>query len=62
MELWYVYNKIKARVHIFNRIYIKGRLGVSHFEYISQDIDICQKNTVKFAKRPKQRSLPSTSF
>lgn len=43
MGLWYVYNEIKARVHIFNRIYIKGRLGVSHFEYISQDIDICQK-------------------
>lgn len=43
MELWYVYNEIKARVHIFNRIYMKGRLGVSHFEYISQDIDICQK-------------------
>lgn len=43
MELWYVYDKKKARVHIFNRIYIKGRLGVSHFEYISQDIDICQK-------------------
>lgn len=43
MELWYVYNVIKARVHIFNIIYIKGRLGVSLIEYISQDIDLCQK-------------------
>lgn len=43
MELWYVYDKKKARVHIFNRIYIKGRLGVSLIEFISQDIDLCQK-------------------